>query len=63
MSTTTTTSSGAGLSRGLLPPDRSRILVQEWDTEHDAFEAEMPNNQTIYTPGQTTYLNVISIHD
>ena len=27
-------------SRGLLPPDRSRILVQEWDTEHDAFEAE-----------------------
>jgi len=24
---------------------------------------QMPNNQTIYTPGQTTYLNVISIHD
>jgi hypothetical protein len=24
---------------------------------------QMPNNQTIYTPGQVTYLNVISIHD
>ena len=24
---------------------------------------QMPNNSTVYTPGQTTYLNFISIHD
>jgi hypothetical protein len=47
---------------GVLVPSAAPVLL-EFYYHYSVRVVQMPNNSTIYTPGQTTYLNVISIHD
>jgi hypothetical protein len=48
---------------GTFTPAASAPTKQIFDYHYRVRVVQMPNNSTIYQPGQVTYLNLISIHD